>query len=193
MGGHVNQLTPTQQLVDEHQVVLEVVGAMEREANGIRSGETVDGERVTRMVEFTREFTDGCHHAKEEKVLFPRLVAATPIAQSPVSVMLSEHDQGRARMRAIMEALPSASAGDANAGRRVADALAGYAELLRAHIGKEDSVLFPLAEQTFDDRAKADLASEFERVEREETGVGVHERYHALAADLAGHGGHGSR
>jgi hemerythrin-like domain-containing protein len=102
--------------------------------------------------------------------------------------MLYEHEQGRRHIRAIAEALKPASCGEAAAAQVVADNLRAYAGLLRSHIRKEDSVLFPMAERllTADDRAH--LAAEFDRIEHEETGAGVHEKYHALAHELVGEG-----
>jgi hemerythrin-like domain-containing protein len=141
-------------------------------------------ERVEQMVDFTRNFTDGCHHRKEEKVLFPALKERSAAAGGPVSVMLSEHEAGREAIGKIAEALPLADV-DATARETVARNLALYAELLRLHINKENTVLFPLAERTLSDQEQAVLAEEFERIEEEETGAGVHDRYHALAHDLA--------
>ncbi len=138
------------------------------------------------MVRFTREFTDGCHHHKEEQVLFPLLREKAPMAAGPVSVMLAEHDQGRAHVSAVADGLSAASAGDADARDAVAAGLEGYSALLRAHIAKENKVLFPLAERALRADDKARLAAEFDRVEREETGEGVHETYHALAHELSG-------
>jgi hemerythrin-like domain-containing protein len=187
VNGPQEQLSPTDVLKDEHTVVLMVVRAMEREAQTIRDGGPVHDGDVAKMVDFTREFTDGCHHAKEEKVLFPTLQERSPVAGGPVSVMLREHDQGRGHVRAITEALPKAAAGDADAAAIVADNLAGYSALLRGHIEKENQVLFPLAEQTLSDEDKTLLAREFARIEEEETEAGVHERYHALAHELVEH------
>jgi hemerythrin-like domain-containing protein len=185
MNGSGEQLAPTDVLKQEHTVVLLVVDAMDREAQAIRSGALVRADEVTKMVAFMREFTDGCHHNKEEKVLFPTLQELSPQADGPVTVMLHEHEQGRAHARAIAAALPEAAEGDAAAAATVADNLAGYAELLRAHIEKENTVLFPFAERTLSADDKARLAAEFERIEEEETGAGVHEKYHALAHELA--------
>ncbi len=179
------QLAPTDILKHEHTVVLLVVDAMDREAQAIRGGAPVRPDEVTKMVAFMREFTDGCHHNKEEKILFPTLQELSPAASGPVTVMLREHEQGRGHGRAITAALPQAAAGDAAAAAVVADNLAGYAELLRAHIEKENQVLFPFAERTLSAGDKARLAEEFERIEEEETGAGVHEKYHALAHELA--------
>jgi hemerythrin-like domain-containing protein len=161
---------------------------MEREAARIRAGEQIDADAVEKMVTFTREFTDGCHHAKEEKALFPLLSEKVPIAVNPVNAMLAEHEMGRGHVRTISEALPEASTGDPFAALTVAGGLEGYAGLLRAHIDKENKVLFPLAERSLGATDKAALAAEFDRVEREETGEGVHEQYHALAHELSERG-----
>ena len=91
-------------------------------------------------------------------------------------------------MRTISEALPEASTGDPFAALTVTGGLESYAGLLRAHIGKENKVLFPLAERSLGATDKAALAAEFDRVEREETGEGVHEQYHALAHELSERG-----
>lgn len=187
MTGPKEHLSPTEVLKDEHTVVLLVVGAMEREAQRIRGGEPVHADAVTKMVEFTREFSDGCHHAKEEKVLFPTLRERSPMAGGPVSVMLREHDEGRRHMRAVTEALPRAATGDADAAATVADNLAGYAVLLRMHIEKENQVLFPLAERTLSTDDKTLLVREFARIEEEESGAGVHQKYHALAHEIVEH------
>ncbi len=186
MNGSQEQLSPTDVLRDEHTVILLVVDAMEREAATIRSGGPLDADAVAKMVEFTREFSDGCHHAKEEKVLFPMLLDSSPMAKGPVTVMLSEHDQGRAFVRAITASLQAAAGGDEAAKATVADGLAGYAELLRRHIHKENEVLFPFAESTLSVDDTARLAAEFTRIEDEEIGAGVHEKYHAMAHELAG-------
>lgn len=176
--------SPTDILRHEHEVVLLVVEAIEHEVTQIKRTGHVDRDRVADMIDFTRNFTDGCHHAKEEKALFPLLERVDPSSGGPVSVMLSEHDAGRETIRAIDEALPDVATSEA-ARIEVGKNLAAYAHLLRLHIHKEDKVLFPLADEVLGDEAKHDLAAEFERIEAEETGAGLHERYHALAHRLS--------
>jgi len=176
---------PTEILRAEHELVVMVVEAMEREVASIERTDRVNTDRVANMVDFTRNFTDGCHHNKEEKLLFPLLEQRDPAAGGPVSVMLSEHEAGREAVRAITGALP-AVADDPAARKTVAENLGLYAQLLRLHIDKENNVLFPLAERILGDLDKKRLRDEFERVEEEETGVGVHERYHAMAHVLHG-------
>jgi hemerythrin-like domain-containing protein len=56
---------------------------------------------------------------------------------------------------------------------------------LRAHIDKENNILFPMADQLFTPKDQEELIEAFEKVEAEEMGEGVHEKYHQLAHDLA--------
>jgi len=174
----------TDRLRHEHELVLMVVEAMDSEGADIERTGRVHRERVAQMVDFTRTFTDGCHHSKEETVLFPMLEERSAAAGGPVSVMLSEHEAGREAIRVIDAALPDADVSEA-ARTTVAENLALYAHLLRLHIDKENTVLFPLADRLLNDQEQEMLAAEFERIEEEETGVGVHERYHELAHTLA--------
>jgi hemerythrin-like domain-containing protein len=75
-------------------------------------------------------------------------------------------------------------AGDQSARADVVRNARGYAELLRQHIAKENSVLFPMADKVIPVSEQAAVYEEFEHVEHEETGVGVHEKYLALAETL---------
>lgn len=179
-------MTPTEILKHEHQVILLVLGAAEREAGSIRSTGTMHADRVEQMLDFFPNFADRCHHAKEEKLLFVRMgERGVPIQGGPVGVMLAEHDQGRAFVRAAREAFPQAQQGHAQAIAAVGDNLSGYVRLLQAHIYKENNVLFPMADQLFSPQDQEELAAAFDKVEAEEIGEGVHDKYHQLAHDLA--------
>ncbi len=179
-------MRPTDILTDEHKVILMVCDAAEREAQSIRAGGAVDGERVAKMVDFFRSFADNCHHAKEEGHLFVKMgERGFPSDFGPVGMMLHEHRQSRANVAAVADNLKAAAAGDAAAVATVSDNLVAYASLLRAHIYKEDNILYPMANQAFSEADQAALAAEFERVERDEIGAGVHEKYHRIAHELA--------
>ena len=99
---------PSRQLADEHEYVKLVVGAMDAEVAYIERSGRVHIDRVAQMVDFTRNFTDGDHHAKEEELLFPLLEERSPAAGGTVSVLLSEHEAARGCIRKIDEALANA-------------------------------------------------------------------------------------
>jgi hemerythrin-like domain-containing protein len=100
--------------------------------------------------------------------------------------MLAEHEQGRIFTRGMLQATQELQKGDAGARERIAQNALGYAVLLRQHIMKEDNILFPMADQVIPLDQQDDVYAGFERVEHEETGEGVHEKYLGLAERLEG-------
>ena len=185
----------TDTLKHEHRIVLLVLDAVEREAQALRwlgrrqaspsrrqASRRVRRERIEQMLDFSRSFIDRCHHAKEEKHLFPLLQRRG--VTGPVSVLLAEHEQGRAIVKVAAELLPRAT-DDPTSAAALAENLQAYARLLREHIEKEDGVLFPMGEKLLTSGERQELVEAFERIEREEMGEGVHEKYHRLAHELA--------
>ncbi len=178
-------MKPTDILMQEHQVILGVLEAALQEARTMDATGEVDAERLDKMVEFFRSFADHCHHAKEEKELFALMEQrGLPAEGGPISVMLTEHDEGRRHVRALAEAAALAREGDTSAAASAARELQAFVKLLRNHILKEDTVLYPLADQILTDEDQSKLAEAFERIEREEVGAGIHEKYYQLAREL---------
>jgi len=179
-------MTPIELLMHEHEIILMVLGAVEREAQRIQDSGQVNAVKTEQVVDFVRNFADRCHHAKEEDLLFVRMQErGMPAQGGPIGVMLIEHVEGRRLVKAVAEALPNAAKGDPQAVAAVRDNLLGYARLLRAHIGKEDNVLYPMADRILTPEDQQWLTKEFDRVEAEEVGAGVHEKYHSMAHELA--------
>jgi hemerythrin-like domain-containing protein len=179
-------MNPTETLKHEHDIVLLILDAAEREARSIRETGTAHVEQIEEMVDFFRNFVDRCHHGKEERHLFPKMHdRGMPAGAGPIAVMLHEHEQGRAAVRAVADALARVKAGEAQAASALAEGLLAYAGLLRNHISKENNVLFPMADQMLSLADQQLLAGAFEKVEAEEMGEGTHEKYHQLAHRLS--------
>ncbi len=175
----------TEILMAEHRVIERVVAAMRQAADQLDNGEDVRAGFFLQAADFVKGFADGCHHQKEEQVLFRSLVAhGLSAEQGPVAAMLYEHEQGRAFIRGLREAAARLETGDRSAIPAVVDNARGYADLLSAHILKEDQVLFPMADRVIPLQDQESVFEGFERVEHEETGEGVHEKYLALAESL---------
>ena len=164
--------TATAVLRKEHEAIVKMLEVTEEVARRLDAGEYVAAETLADLLEFFRLFADKCHHGKEEDLLFPQLEKkGMPRAGGPLAVMLAEHEQGRALIRQM-------------AGPAWAEAARAYASLLRAHIEKENHVLFVMAERILTPSEQAELAEGFEKSEVEKMGAGTHERLHAMMADL---------
>lgn len=182
--------TATQVLRHEHEAVLKMLDASEEAARQFDAGGKVPPETLADLLEFFRVFADQCHHTKEEELLFPLLERkGIPREGGPVGVMLAEHEEGRALIREMAEAAEAYQKGGDGAAARWSRAARAYAQLLRAHIYKENNVLFVMAERILTPEEQAQLAESFEKLEVERMGAGTHERLHAkmerLAAELA--------
>jgi hemerythrin-like domain-containing protein len=179
-------MTPTETLKHEHKIILMVLDAAEREANSIKETGKVDADKLEKFVDFIRNFADRCHHAKEEGQLFVKMQErGMPKEGGPIAVMLMEHDEGRRHIKAVADAIEPATHGDTRAIFTINEHLQAYVNLLRMHIHKEDDILYPMADRflTADDQRL--LSEAFEKIEAQEIGEGVHEKYHRLAHDLA--------
>jgi hemerythrin-like domain-containing protein len=138
----------TQALVNEHRLILRMLAVLERNALRTGRGEYGNYRFYLDAVDFIRNYADRFHHAKEEDILFEALVEnGMPRANSPVAAMLMEHDQGRAIVRALEAAATAALAGTPGQDPVIAENALGYLSLLTEHIGKEDGILYPLAER----------------------------------------------
>jgi hemerythrin-like domain-containing protein len=175
-----------QMLMDEHRIIKQVLACLEKLAGRCAAGEPLDVGAARQVLDFFRNFADGCHHRKEEARLFPMLEArGMSRDQGPTSVMRHEHDEGRRCLSAMADACEEALRGLPNASRAFAKQAQGYAALMREHIEKEDRCLFPAAERLLTEADHFALQHSFDRVEKTEVGDGLHEHYLALADELA--------
>jgi hemerythrin-like domain-containing protein len=172
-------------LMNEHRVIERVIAALEIVTSQLGSGQANRTDFFIDASEFIKGFADGCHHKKEEGVLFPAMEAAgVPREGGPIGAMLADHEAGRVFNRNMRAAAERLVAGEKGAVADIERNALGYTSLLRQHIMKEDMVLFPMAEHVIPVEKQAELAVAFERIEHEETGEGVHEKYLALAEAL---------
>ena len=180
--GHAG--APTQVLKDEHALILEALDAMERKIAILEAGAAPDRAYFEKAVEFLRTFADRCHHGKEENLLFKSMVdRGFPRQGGPIAVMLMEHDSGRSLIRGIAEGT-GALGTDPGAAKKIIENGRGYIGLLRAHIDKENNILFPMADNVLSPEDQERLGKEFERFEAEETGAGIHEAMLKLLDEL---------
>jgi hemerythrin-like domain-containing protein len=166
---------PTEILSLEHRAIEAKLDELEAEIARAEGGEPFPAAFFAEALDFFRHFADGCHHAKEENLLFPLLKErGMPVNGGPIGVMLAEHDEGRAYLKAVRENLEAAGQGSGAARQQVYANARGYIRLLRNHIYKEDNILFRMARTILAPDDVAELKRQFAAVE-------VPERFQALA------------
>ena len=103
-------------LSKEHRVIERVIDALDKAAGQLERGQAVRPAFFTDAADFIKGFADGCHHHKEEGVLFKAMIANGMSGESgPIAVMLAEHEQGRAYTRGMRQAAEKLIAGDESA------------------------------------------------------------------------------
>ena len=151
-------------LVEEHENILKVADALEKEWDKIKSGENVNEEFFRKVIEFIRNYADKFHHAKEEDILFKEFCKTAEkgcLHCNPVEQMLYEHNLGRDFVKEMEEGIKNKSKS------KIVNGGLGYVNLIREHIFKEDNVLYPMAENAFDKKTKEEILKKFNRISKD--------------------------
>lgn len=172
----------TQVMVQEHQLILRMIALLEKNVTLMEQGRFRNWRFFLDAVDFIRNYADRFHHAKEEDVLFVELINnGMPEKQSPIEAMHIEHDQGRTFVRALAEAAEKALAGATGQIPVIAENAGGYIELLREHIDKEDTVLYPLAERILPEAVRPRMVEAYSKAES--LTPGLEEKYQRLVEE----------
>lgn len=178
-------MKPTEVLIEEHRVIEQVLTALEKAASRLSRGEVVYLRFFSGTSTLIHGFTDSYHHMKEEKVLFPALIAnGLPKETGPVAMMLAEHEEGRRLAHKLRLVAERFQGGDITARDQVVLSALAYVSLVRRHIQKEETILFPLVEQIIPADHQGQIIEAFDRFEREANGPELHEKYYGMAARL---------
>lgn len=135
----------TASLRKDHDLIEKVIKSMEATLQLLQNGKTIPGAILLPVIDFSKNFTDVCHHGKEEESLFPALErAGMPRNMGPIAVMLMEHQMTRQiadRMETSAQDYLKNGASD----KLISD-IKEYIEHVSAHLWKENNRLFMMAE-----------------------------------------------
>lgn len=176
----------TQQLKDEHEGIRVMLGILEKVSNRFATTGAIEKEHFDRILQFLTIFVDKCHHAKEEELLFPAMLAASSQAKAPVEALLDEHKAGRGYLGEMRRAYALYLEGNRPLSGNITENARGYISLLREHIGKENDVLLEVADKLLSAEKQDELYGGFEKIEEVRIGRGKHEEFHGLLKELSG-------
>lgn len=166
--------TATQDLENDHVYILRLIDVMERMVMNC----STDIGHMESVVYLIKNYADGFHHAKEENLLFPLMVTkGFSNEQGPVSVMLHDHVEGRNFVKGMSDGIDKYKEGDSSVLPEIYRNMQGYIDLLRAHIGKENNVLFKMADRVLSAAEQAELLNEFAVVKMKSYGNGRIEEF----------------
>jgi hemerythrin-like domain-containing protein len=151
-------------MLDEHLNILVLVNSLKAYARKIESSEKVPDGALSEMLELIKNFADRCHHGKEERVLFPLLDSKGD--GQIVGELIAEHGQARG----FVKGMASGNNEDTIRNSRA------YVALLTRHIIKENK-FFKQGDAKLSDMEKDFLFKEFEKIENEVIGKGMHDKY----------------
>lgn len=178
-------MSATENLKEEHQVILRMIKVLTVASDKLERGEDVSLDVFKKAVDFIGTFADRCHHGKEQDALFPAMgERGIPTGGGPIAVMLMEHEKGRKYVRGLAEVLAKYERGDKTAKKAIMENARSYAELLDQHIYKEDNILYPMGDRVLSPSDNKELSEKFEKIEKEVIGEGKHEYYLHMINEL---------
>jgi len=135
-----------QTLGHEHGLILRVLDAFERYISNIGAGAEIDCLELGRFVTFFREYVDMTHHEREECILFPALVKhGFADKYGPLAHIRDQHGKEREFLWLLMRAFVLGPLSSPETGRILTKVAMDYVRFQRAHIEKENALLYPLA------------------------------------------------
>ncbi len=162
-------------LIHEHDAILFSLKILSEISDRVESGKDIPVQDITSLIDFLKLFADKCHHGKEEGILFPALEElGIPKHKGPIGVMLEEHEAGRKFIKRMEDAITSKGINK----EEFIHSSRGYIYLLRAHIEKENTVLFPMGDSKLSEAKHKELLEAFEEYEETVIGKGKHEELH---------------
>ncbi len=146
---------------DEHRALAAMLSGLRSLVANIEAGRIQpDFDLMASMIRYIDEVPEVVHHPKEDQYLFARLRQRSPEALVFIEQLEAEHQQGKARIQALCEALAAyRQAGPAGLpGFKIA--LTFYLEQEGHHMNTEEHRIFPLAKAhlTAEDWAEIDAA-----------------------------------
>ncbi|AJM91659.1 MULTISPECIES: hemerythrin domain-containing protein [Nitrosopumilus] len=135
----------TTSLRRDHDLIEKVIKAMDATIQLLNENKKIPESILLPVIDFSKNFTDVCHHSKEENSLFPALEqAGMPKNMGPIAMMLMDHERSR-EIGANMEASAKEYLSSGDSSKLVSD-MQQYVEHITEHLWKENNRLFMMAE-----------------------------------------------
>ncbi len=154
-----------QSLGRDHRLIARVLDAFDAYVGYVEADLPVDRFDLQRFVGFFQDFGDLYHHAKEESLLFPALVAAgVSWSEDPLARLRREHDQEHYLLSSLEHSGLRGDAWSEDERSHFLNVAKEFLSFQRSHMRFENGEVFPLSER-FSELARARLDRDMERFE----------------------------
>ena len=172
---------PTVSLKRDHQIIEKVIKAMKTTVILLKKDTKIPKEILEKTLEFSTDFTDLCHHHKEEDAFFPELENVGFAEINPVTRMLEEHEITRQITKKIASSTKIYF--DTGNSEQLISDIEEYVEHVSEHLWKENNRVFRMADAKLQYRYK-DIKEKMTRVESDSLkSLGKDRQYYEKMSD----------
>jgi hemerythrin-like domain-containing protein len=139
-----NEMMPIAPLMIEHRIIERMIRVIGKELTRIEQTGEIDPVFVDVAVDFIRTYTDGCHHGKEEDILFRDLKGKSlpDDLKKTLDELIEEHRKGRQVVGELVQAKEEYLRGRRESISLITACLRFLVEFYPVHIEKEDQHFF---------------------------------------------------
>lgn len=157
-------VNPTESLRKDHALIEKMINALKIMSTLLQKGTTIPKPILDQTIDFSTNFTNQCHHGKEEESLFPTLEKnGMPKEGGPIARMLFEHEITKNLTNSIIKSTEVyLSTGQPGA---LIEDIEKYVEHVSLHLSKENQRLFVMADMLLADKQEA-LSNDLTNIEQ---------------------------
>jgi len=160
-------MTPTENLINEHKKINELLDIMSKIALKIKSKDVFYPNDVEEVVKYLINIIENSHHGKEDDVFYPELISSgIPKETAPLSIINYEHLISVNYLKDISSCVVNCKIGNDFSGELLADSLTNYVIAIKNHIQREEEIVFPIANEVFSIEKQNDILQRFEIIEQ---------------------------
>jgi hemerythrin-like domain-containing protein len=175
-------MLPIGELMIEHRLIDRMLKLMRMELDRIGAYGNADPELIDSAVSFIKEYADFCHHGKEEKILFARLMEKpiSPDLKKMVDDLVQEHIFVRNLTNELVRAKDQYMNGKPEGKAGIISSINSIVEFYPKHVEKEEKHFFMPAMGYFSGAEKEEMLRMF----REFDGRLLHDEFRMMVSGM---------
>jgi len=151
---------PTAKIIDvllaEHRNIKKLLHVLEQELDAFARSHSPDYEIMQAIIQYFLDYPEGYHHPKED-ILFEKLKLRDAALAKRIGDVEDEHELETARLQKFSRAVNDVLAGREVLRQTFHDIAHEFISYQRAHMDKEETMLFPAAIRALKDEDWADI------------------------------------